>query len=492
LGEAIEVDGMAVEFHEVKGRYIDSVLLMQISRELEKEPAVEEAAIMTATSENIEIFESIGFNPPENVESSSILIAVNASDEETAENTISKALDMLDRKTESSEVESYSISDLESLTESGDFPLLFISTPGKYVEEIANDALEAGVNLHIFSSNVPIETELELKQKGHEKGLLVLGPDAGTTIIQGKGIGFANVIRNGTVGIVGSSGTGIQELTVLLDKGGLGISAALGVGTNDFTKQVDAIMTKQGIELLHDSSMIIAVAKRPDLDVKREIVKILSKRPSVFVALGDNETYTEGETFVTGYLDDAVNYALEKAGRKPLTKPEVKIDFNLQGRKYIRGMFVGGSLCYQAQAILKKNGVDIYSNAPLDKEHLVEDSWEDLHACIDTGAEEYVQGKPHPMIDPRMRNKMLLDECKKDDVAVVLFDVMLGYGSARNPLDGLEEIPEGPVLVASITGTTRDPQDYAEVERGLKQLGVKVFTSAQQAAEFAAKVLEEV
>jgi len=482
---------MVVKYHEVKGRYIDSVLLMQITRELEQEQGVKEAAVMSATSQNLEIFESIGFNPPKDVESTSILIAVNADSDEIAANTINEALEMLDRKTESSDTETYTLDDLESLTEKDDFPLLYISTPGKYVEEIARKGLEEGVNLHIFSSNVPIETELKLKKMAHEKNLLVLGPDAGTTIIQGQGIGFANVIREGTIGVVGSSGTGIQELTVLLDKGGAGISAALGVGTNDFTQEVNAIMTKQGIELLHDSSMIIIVAKKPNPAVMKEVIKILSKRPSAFVALGDNETYFEGETFVTGYLDDAVNYALEKAGRKRLTKPVVKMDFDLQGRKYIRGMFVGGSLCYQAQAILKKNGIDVYSNAPLDEKHLVEHKWDSLHACIDTGAEEYVQGRPHPMIDPRLRNEMILDECKKDDVAVVLFDVMLGFGSAMDPLDGLEDIPKGPVLVASITGTTMDSQDYAKVEKGLKKLGVKVFTSAQQAAEFAVKVLEE-
>jgi len=482
---------MTVIYHEVKGRYIDSVLLMQITRELEQKNGVEEAAVMSATSQNLEIFESIGFNPPKNVESSSILIAVNADNETIATNTIKEALDMLDRKTESSDIENYALDDLESLTEEGDFPLLYISTPGKYVEDIAKKGLNQGVNLHIFSSNVPIETELELKKIAHEKNLLVLGPDAGTTIIQGQGIGFANVIREGTIGIVGSSGTGIQELTVLLDKGGLGISAALGVGTNDFTREVNAIMTKQGIELLHDSSMIIVVAKKPDATVMKEVVKILSKKPSAFVALGDADTYTEGETYVTGYLDDAINFALEKAGKEPLAIPEAKMDFDLQGRKFVRGMFVGGSLCYQAQAILKKNGIDIYSNAPLDENHQVDRNWDDLDACIDTGAEEYVQGRPHPMIDPRLRNEMILDECRKDDVAVVLFDVMLGYGSARDPLDGLENIPEGPVLVASITGTTNDPQDYAKVEKGLKKLGVKVFTSAQQAAEFAAKVLEE-
>lgn len=481
---------MATIYHEVKGRYIDSVLLMQITRELEQEEGVNEAAVMSATSENLEIFESIGFIPPKDVESSSILIAVEADDEETASNTVDEALDLMNRKTESSDEENYTLDDLESLKEESDFPLLYISTPGKYVEDIARKGLDAGVNLHIFSSNVPIETELELKKLGHEKNLLVLGPDAGTTIVQGQGIGFANVIRDGSVGIAGSSGTGIQELTVLLDKGGLGISAALGVGTNDFTKEVDAIMTRQGIELLSDSEVIMIVAKKPDSKVMKDVIKLLSDRPSAFVALGDNESYTEGKTLVTGYLDDAVNYILEQVGKKPLAKPEVKMDFDLKGRKFVRGMFVGGSLCYQAQAILKKNGIDIYSNAPLDEKHLVNEKWDDLNVCIDTGAEEYVQGRPHPMIDPRLRNEMILDESKKDDVAVILFDVMLGYGSAMDPLDGLDNIPEGPVLVASITGTTNDPQDYDKVEKGLKNLGVKVFTSAQQAAEFAAKVLE--
>jgi FdrA protein len=482
---------MAIEYKEVEGRYIDSVLLMQITRELEQKKSVEKAAIMAATEENLKIFRDIGFEPPSDIKSTSILIAVETKDEDSAENAIEQALNMMDTRVETETEETFTLDQVSNLIDIGDdFPLLFISTPGKYVEDIAIDALSQGSNLHVFSSNVPLETEVKLKKMAHEKGLFVLGPDAGTTIIEGAGIGFANVIRRGDITIIGSSGTGIQELTILLDKGGLGINAALGVGTNDFTEDVDAIMTKQAIEMMNDSKMFILVAKKPSTKVRDEVIEMICDKPSVFVSLGDNESSMSGETFLTGYVDEAVNFALKQFDKEPLSAPEVKEHPSLEGRKYVRGMFVGGSLCYQAQAILKRSGIEVYSNAPLDKGHLVERDWDGRHACIDTGAEEYVQGKPHPMIDPRGRNEMVVQESKKEDVAVILMDIMLGYGSTMDPLDGLEDVVDGPLLVASIDGTRNDPQDYDAIEKGLKDLGIKVFASAGQAAEYAAKVLE--
>ena len=158
-------------------------------------------------------------------------------------------------------------------------------------------------------------------------------------------------------------------------------------------------------------------------------------------------------------------------------------------RTLLRGFFVGGSLCYQAQAILARGGLNVYSNAPADPDMSLPGDWDDISVCIDTGAEEYVKGKPHPMIDPKARNDMIVKESQRDDVAVILFDVLLGWGSALDPLDGLEEVRKGPILVASICGTDQDKQDYEEIKKRLEVLGAKVLVSSGQAAEYAVQIM---
>ena len=479
---------MMKKYNEIKGRYVDSVLLMQITRELEKSQTVSKVGMMVATKENLAIFENLGFEPPADIQSSSILIAVEAENDEEADKAIKNAIELVDAKVVETPAEKeYELEEIKSTIQYDDFPVLFISTPGQYVKDIALKGLEQGANLHIFSSNVPLETEVMLKNKGMEKGLLVMGPDAGTSIINGKGLGFSNSVKTGKVAVIGSSGTGIQELTVLLDRGGLGISAAIGVGSNDLSKEVGAIVTKQAIERLKDAAMLIIIAKRPDQEVKKQIIQLISGKPSVFISLGDNKTYNEGKTFVTGYIDDAVNYALKALGKQELAQTSIEEKFDLADRKLLRGYFVGGSLCYQAQAILQGSGV--YSNGPADPKFSLPSDWRNLNVCIDTGAEEYVKGKPHPMIDPKARNSMIVEESKRTDVAVILFDVMLGYGSSMEPVEGLEDVNKGPVLVASICGTEKDEQDFKKVKVGLEKIGAKVFSSAGQAAKFAAKLI---
>jgi FdrA protein len=478
------------QYHEIKGRYVDSVLLMQITRELEKSQTVSRAGMMVATKENLAIFENLGFEPPADIQSSSILIAVEAENDEEADKAIKHAIELVDAKVvETAAEKEYELEEIKSIIQSDDFPVLFISTPGQFVKDIALKGLEQGANLHIFSSNVPVETEVMLKNKGREKGLLVMGPDAGTSIINGKGLGFSNSVKTGEVAVVGSSGTGIQELTVLLDRGGLGISAAIGVGSNDFSKEVGAIVTKQAIERLKDAAMLIIIAKRPEPDLKKQIVQLISDKPSVFISLGDNRTYDEGKAFVTGYIDDGVNFALKNFGKEQITESSFDEKPDLGNRKLLRGYFVGGSLCYQAQAVLQGSGIQVYSNGPTDPKFLLPADWKNLNVCIDTGAEEYVKGKPHPMIDPKARNSMIVEESKRPDVAAILFDVMLGYGSSMDPLEGLGGVNDGPVLVASICGTEKDEQDFKKIRVSLEKLGVKVFDSAGQAAKFAAKLV---
>lgn len=485
---------MVEVYRVISGRFVDSVLLMQISREVEKLEGIRKAGCMIATEENLTLIRDAGFTPPAGTESNSVLIAVDARDEESGTRAIQRALDLIDGS-HSGTVNRHSLDAIPGLVTSDDFPIMLVSTAGEYVREVGLKALGFGLNLHIFSSNVPVDHELELKRLGREKGLLVMGPDSGTAILNGKGLGFSNALKGGNdVAVVGSSGTGIQELTVQLDRAGVGVSNAIDVGSNDMTREIQGIMTKQMIGFLRQrSAMLMVVCKKPDLAVREEIVAMIKDWPSAFVSLGSDESYSAGKTHVTGIIDDAVEHALRSMGRKATVEASANHPSNVidSRRKFLKGYFVGGSLCYQAQSILFKKGVPVYSNAPLRGEYELHGDFAGRNVCVDSGAEEYVVGRPHPMIDARSRNSMLVKEGERDDVRVLLFDIILGYGSAENPLEGLDGISSGPALVASICGTDRDFQNYAEVERKLRKMGVDVFGSAAKAATYSAELMEE-
>lgn len=476
----------------MEGRYVDSVLLMQISREIEGMDGVNRAGAMVATPENISFFRIAGFHPPEGVGSNSILLAVDAITQESAEAALVRMVNRIDSGT-GGQMRRYRLEEIPQIVSAGDFSVMLISTPGQFVRDIALKALEAGVNLHIFSSNVPIEHEIELKTLGREKGLLVMGPDCGTSIIDGHGLAFANSLSQGNdVGVIGSSGTGIQELTVQLDRAGLGVSYAIGTGSNDLAREVGAITTMQAIPLLRQKNHAVAVVcKKPDPGLQNAVTEAIRDMPSAFVSLGSSEYTVKGRTLVCGIIDDAVAYLAKEIGKGSVQPPaELPLPAVSGSRRLLRGYFVGGSLCYQAQAILQKGGVSVYSNSPLDSSHRTGQDSSQVSVCIDTGAEEYVAGRPHPMIDPVARNSLLVRDSARADVRVLLFDTVLGYGSAADPLAGLEGLEEGPVAVASICGTERDSQNYGQIERRLERMGVHVFNSAAGAAGYAARIMK--
>ncbi len=485
---------MSEVYRTVEGRYVDSVLLMQISREIEKMEGVTKAGAMVATSENISFFRLAGFHPPSGAGANSILVAVDALTDAAADAAVSRMLQLIDSGT-SGAARRYRMDELSSLLSAGDFPVMLISTPGQYVRDIAMHALDSGINLHIFSSNVPVEQELEIKRRGMEKGLLVMGPDCGTSIIDGRGIGFANNLNPGNdVGVVGSSGTGIQELTVQLDASGLGLSYAFGTGSNDLSQAVGGITTAQAVSLLREKcSSVIVVCKKPDPALQKSVIDSIQDIPSAFISLGSSVSALHGRTMVCGVIDDAVEHITRELGKghPPVESVSGTVKVS-KSRKYLRGYFVGGSLCYQAQAILHREGVPVYSNSPSDERYAAADASTEQNVCIDTGAEEYVAGRPHPMIDPVSRNSLLVRDSRRADVRALLFDVVLGYGSAPDPLDGLQGLEKGPVAIASLCGTERDMQGYHAIRRRLEQMGAVVFRSASRAALYAAEIMREV
>jgi len=475
-------------YRVVEGRYLDSIMLMQISREVERSEGVEMAAVMVATPENISFLKKAGFSPPKTAPSS-IIIAVRAESHGEGEAAVNKALQLMSNTSVSRK---YRLEDIPNLIQPGDFPVLFISTPGEYVRDIAMKGISMNLHLHIFSSNVPVEQEVEIKRKAREKHLLVMGPDCGTSIIEGKGLGFSNnVLTGGDVLVIGSSGTGIQEVTVQLDRCGVGILNAIGVGSNDMKKEVGGITTSEALSMFADSAKaIIIVAKKPDQNVASSLLPLLEEKTSAFIMLGESQESVKGKLLTTGLIDSGVRHVVTMLGRKYFEQELPEAVTIPADRKLLRGYFAGGSLCYQAQSVLHSHGIDVYSNAPLNDSLFLREMSLRVNTCIDTGAEEFVRGKPHPMIDPVSRNRMIVEESRHRDVAVLLFDVILGYGSADNVLNGLEGIRSGPVAIASVTGTENDPQGYWNVVRSLEDMDVRVLPTAAMAAEYAALIME--
>jgi len=394
----------------------------------------------------------------------------------------------------------------------GQFPdanLVHISIPGKYVKWEAEKALERGLNLFIFSDNVPVEDELELKKIARKKSLLVMGPDCGTAIINGVALGFANVVRRGKIGIVAAAGTGLQEVSCLIHKAGCGISQGIGTGGRDLSKEIGGITMLQGIKALEndpDTRIIVLISKPPAKEVANKIIGEVKKgkKPFVINFLGAKLERETKRIHFASTLEEAAYKAIALSKREGY-KPEVfkKRIISLAKRKssrlknkqkYIRGIFSGGTLCDEAMLILKDLIGDIYSNIPLKPSLKLKNSnLSQRNSLVDLGDDEFTKGRPHPMIDFSLRNERIIQEARDPRTAVILLDIVLGYGAHPDPANALapaiKKARERNIsVVASLCGTEDDPQDYEKQKRELEKMGVIVMPSNAQAARFAALV----
>jgi succinyl-CoA synthetase alpha subunit len=364
----------------------------------------------------------------------------------------------------------------------------------------------------LFSDHVPPEDELELKQYAKSKGLLLMGPGAGTSIISGKAIGFANVLRRGKIGIVAAAGTGLQEVSVLLSAAGLGVSAGLGTGGGDVKTKIGGLMMLQSIDALErdsETDTVVVVSKPPDNDVKRRVLDHIAnktKKQYVTCFLGPESyeipsnlrprltgTKTLHAAFVEAVLRSAPELHAQTVKRFTLSRDELMSTVNTAGKglkkdqKYIRGLYTGGTLAYETLIILGRLIGPVYSNAPLEPGLKLTNSYQSMKdSIVDLGEEEFTAGRAHPMIDPTIRKMRLIEEAKDPEVAVILMDIMLGYGSHPDPAGAMlgaikeaQEIAEAdgrvqPVL-AHVCGTEHDPQPRSNQEAKLKDAGVYVF-----------------
>ncbi|MFH1415110.1 MAG: acyl-CoA synthetase FdrA [Elusimicrobiota bacterium] len=496
-----------------KDNYRDSVFLMHIASELEQRKDIISVSLMMGTPANKEVLENTGLltDTGKTAGVNDLIIAVHAENETSIDTFLDELKSSLSRKpaTGTSEVSRCRTLD-NALNELPDATLALISVPGIFASREALKALDRGLNVMIFSDNVPIEEEAMLKRTASERGLLVMGPDCGTAIINGVPLGFANRIPHGDIGLSAASGTGLQEVIAAIAKTGSGITQAFGTGGRDLSCDIGGITMLSSLKYLIDdpkTKVIVLVSKPPDPAVSEKIIGKVRNcgKPVVICFIGQMSSLHEDNIYFTQTLESAGTTAAWLSQRQEPV-PAVNHEdwpegllFNARERclppqKFIRGIYAGGTLCDEAIVILQNHGMEIYSNNAVSGAVLLINPHKSIkHTMIDMGADEFTRGRPHPMIDPESRNRRILAEAEDDETALILFDIVLGYGSHPDPAGALKKtlakINSRKVLVASICGTTMDPQNYTRQSDILKQNGVILMPSNAQAAEFAAHVI---
>ncbi|MGI6684128.1 MAG: acyl-CoA synthetase FdrA [Bacillota bacterium] len=443
---------------EIRERsYYDSVALMQVTNGLQQIEGIEEAMVAMGTDMNKELLQNVGMyvSDIDAATPNDLIVAIKAKDAKIIELAREKVDELLTKKQGSVKNRGILPSTLSAAMEQApDANLVLISVPGAYAAGEAEKALAAGKHVMIFSDNVKIEDEVKLKNIGREKGLLVMGPDCGTSIINGVPLAFANVVPKGNIGIVGASGTGIQEVTSIIGRYGMGISQAIGTGGRDLRPQVGGISMLMAIEALvedPETDVIGVISKPPSPAVAEKILKSIenSKKPVVVSFLGSNQnSFTSNNkniTFCYG-LEDTAFALLRLAGHKEVSEKEQdaqkyasilekEIAQMSQEQKYLRAWFTGGTLCYEAMHYWKEAGLDVYSNIPLKEGFKLANSHlSKENTAIDFGEDEFTVGKPHPMIDPTLRRERMLREIQDKEIALVLLDFVLGYGCSLDPV----------------------------------------------------------
>ena len=511
---------MPIKTQIKKGAYFDSVSLMQISRKLNSIKGVADSAVIMATRENKNIIKASGLLTAEieKAGDNDLAIAVKAKNDALCGEALKEAESLLTRKEAPSSETRAKADSVDSAVKN--FPglnMALISVNGRYAGKLAFDCLEKGMNVMVFSDNVPLETELELKKLAVKKGLLLMGPDCGTAVINGAPLGFANAVNRGRIGVVGPSGTGMQEVTSVISNAGAGISQAIGTGARDVKKDVGGLTTIAALKMLAEdpgTDVIVIVSKPPHEEVLKKILGEVKKikKPVVSVFIGAEfkseikNLHTAGSLYAAGLKavslskGENIHRVKEEIYNEKL-KMTVPVKRERAGKekrqRYIRGLFSGGTFAAEAQFVLKEIIGAVNSNIPFDKKYKLKNSMElKENSVIDLGEDEFTFGRPHPMIDFSLRNKMIAAQSKDREVSVILLDLVLGYGSTENPLEDIgphlkAAFRNNPRLtvVTSITGTDADPQNKRKVAEGLKALGVHVFPSNYLAALMAGEIV---
>ena len=493
-----------------KGSYHDSVVLMLLTNQISSIEGVKKVSIMMATPANKDIYRQSGLSTSELEEASANdMVVVADVDDDGLLDVIMEEVEAFFKKQSTSESDKKGAEAVRSwdkaLGKLADANLAVISIPGAYAALEADRALDEGMNVFMFSDNVTLEDEIKLKKKAHEKGLAVMGPDCGTGIIQGVPIAFTNHVAPGPIGIIGASGTGIQELTTIIDRLGEGVKNAIGTGGRDLSTEVGGITMMDMIEAMEKDDtvkVLIIISKPPAKAVRDRISDRLSnfKKPVVTLFLGEKPEYHE-ENFYHAYtLDEAARLAVGLVRGQDIAEGSVEADsssfFAAEEKKTIKAYYSGGTLAGEA-AMLIKDALNL-KVPPQKAEGFMLKT--DGHIVVDLGDDVYTQGKPHPMIDPAKRIECMQEAIDDESTGVILLDIMLGYGSHEDMAGALlpaiirlrdKAREEGRKLffVATVCGTRRDFQGYDKAVETLKEAGVIVCENNKLAVHTAIRAI---
>ncbi len=492
--------------------YRDSVSLMQLSAKIGARAGVRQASAVMATAGNLDLLRAAGLvaaavAPAPN----DLLVALEGEDEAALSDALAAAEAELTRAPapRTGGPRRLPPKSLEmALAAAPGANLALISTPGDYAAAEAMKALRLGLNVMLFSDNVAVDDEIRLKRYAREQDLMVMGPDCGTAILNGVPLGFANVVRRGAIGAVAASGTGLQQVTCLIDRWGQGISQAIGTGGHDLSAKVGGITMLQGLDALAadpGTRVVVLISKPPDPEIATRVLAAAEAagKPIVVNFLGaDPSTVRRPNVHPVRTLEDAASLAVALAGgRRPEpASAAAEIPPLAPGQRYVRGLYSGGTFCYEALLLLSEALGRVASNTPLEPGSALTDVWRsEGHTAIDLGDDVFTRGRPHPMIDQTLRIERLQKEAADPEVAVILLDVVLGHGAHPDPAAEL-----GPAIrsaraaakragrevafVGSVCGTAADPQDLGRQEAALREAGVVLAESNAQAVRLAARI----
>jgi succinyl-CoA synthetase alpha subunit len=489
---------MSAVVNEVRrATYFDSIVLMRIAREVAALPGVEEAGLMIGTPANKDILREAGIlvGEGEGAAAGDLILALRARTRAEAEAALAEARRLLDAPAGAGgdRAEAFvSVRTLRTAVQAmPDANLALISVPGDFAAAEARRALARGLHVMIFSDNVPLDEEIALKREARSRGLMLMGPDCGTAILGGRPLGFANAVPRGDIGIIGASGTGIQEVSCLIARAGCGISHAIGTGGRDLTAEVGAVTTLMAVDALDADPAtrhIVLISKPPAIAVAQQVLARVARsaKPFTVCFLGARDLDLPPNAHAAATLKAAA----ERATGRTLAADPLATPPRLRG-KLVRGLFAGGSLCAEAQIVFAAAGQKVASNAPAPGASPLGDA--DAHVMIDLGDDRFTRGRPHPMIEPAVRDRPLAEALADPRVGVVLLDLVLGFGAHADPAGHLARVlggrRGGPLIVTSVTGTDADPQSRRAQVRKLADAGVLVADTNADAAAYALKAI---
>jgi FdrA protein len=495
-----------------KSVYHDSVTLMHLTRDLELVPGVHRAAAMMGTPANRALLQDVGLLTHEgrSAAPNDLIIAIEADDVAVAQGGAAAVEAWLTTgrlATSSAPLAERPRTLRTALKRLAGANLALISVPGLYAAFEAMQALQSGLHVMLFSDNVPIDAEIELKRYALARGLFVMGPDCGTAIINGVPLGFANAVAPGQIGLAAASGTGLQEVSCLITAASEGISQAIGVGGRDLSDEVGGLMMDQALDALaaDPTTMVVAViGKPPGPATWRHLQDRIARLGKPCVVHMTGVAPPEGASWhMAATLEDAAQAAVALArGAAPtpveFSRPsheirrlvEDTIHLMRPGQRFVRGIYAGGTLAYEARSLLQAQFNHVAPGVRGGGEE---------HRVVDLGDDIFTIGRPHPMIDGSVRREWILREAQDASTAVLLLDVVLGYGAHPDPAGELvptlrqaqrqaQAAGRYLAIVASVCGTDRDPQNRSTQVEMLRSHGVVVMPSNAQAARLAALI----